>query len=132
MLLLNHSVYVAAGAPNIAELRGQFSSVGSGPYFRGYCGEHESDYQEITQLAGNFLGKPVVPYFPYFLIIWFTVDPTHGFDTHARNRARLDEECQRVRATILPLQHTSLARTRIRGRRNAHASLPSAIFKSAS
>lgn len=39
------------------------------------------------------------------------------FDTHARNRARLDEE----RATIFPLRPTSLAHMRIRGRRNAYA-----------
>jgi hypothetical protein len=45
----------------MAGLRDQFVPVGSGPYFRGYCGEHESDYRGVTQLAGALIGKPVVP-----------------------------------------------------------------------
>lgn len=40
-------------------------------------------------------------------------------DAHARNRARLDVESQRVRASIIPPRRTSLAYTRIRGRRNS-------------
>jgi hypothetical protein len=44
---------------------------------------------------------------------------------HARRRTRLDEEAQRVRATILPPRPTSSAYTRIRGRRNAYS--PSSI-----
>lgn len=57
------AIFVAAGTPNMAGLRDQFLSVGSGPYFRGYCGEHESEYQETTQLAGDSLGKPSTPPF---------------------------------------------------------------------
>ena len=44
----------------MAEIRNQFRSVERtqhGPYFRGYCGEHESEYQGVTQLAGSSLGK---------------------------------------------------------------------------
>lgn len=60
-LFLNWSA--AIGAPNMAEIRNRFSSAGSGPYFRGYCGEHQSEYQDVTQLAGGDfgVGKSVVP-----------------------------------------------------------------------
>jgi hypothetical protein len=51
----------ATGAPDMASLRTEFRSIEStehGPYYRGYCGEHESEYQGTTQLAGTSLGKP--------------------------------------------------------------------------
>ena len=50
----------ATGVPDMACLRTDFRSIRStqhGPYFRGYCGEHESEYQGTTQLAGTPLGR---------------------------------------------------------------------------
>jgi hypothetical protein len=29
-----------------------------GPYFEGYCGEHEYDYPNVKQLAGNWNSGP--------------------------------------------------------------------------
>ena len=40
----------------MASLRTRFRSIETterGPYFREYCGEHESDNQGIVQLAGT-------------------------------------------------------------------------------
>jgi hypothetical protein len=49
----------------MASLRTEFRSTEStrhGPYFRGYCGEHESEYQGTIQLAGNSLRKLAIPF----------------------------------------------------------------------
>jgi hypothetical protein len=46
----------------MASLRARFRSIESiqhGPYFRGYFGEHESEYPGTTQLAGASAGKLV-------------------------------------------------------------------------
>jgi hypothetical protein len=59
------SLFSATGAPDMASLRTEFRSIDStrhGPYFRGYCGEHESEYQGTTQLAGTSFGKLVIPF----------------------------------------------------------------------
>ena len=55
----------ATGAPDMASLRNEFRSIASthGPYFRGYCGEHESEYQGTTQLAGASLGRLLISIF---------------------------------------------------------------------
>ena len=40
----------------MATLRDRFLSIETterGPYFRGYCGEHETIHEGIVQLAGN-------------------------------------------------------------------------------
>jgi hypothetical protein len=123
ILLLN--LPAAAGAPDMAELRNQIRSIDRtqhGPYFRGYCGEHESEYHGITQLAGNSFGEPLsLSIFTQFNCISVSSMQTRNFDAHVRRRGRLDEESQRVRANILPPRPTSLAYTRIRGCRNASA-----------
>lgn len=49
----------------MAILRSEFRSIESiehGPYFRGYCGEHESEYQGTTQLSGSLLSKLVISF----------------------------------------------------------------------
>jgi hypothetical protein len=54
---------VATSAPDMARLRNQFRSIEGtqpGPYFRGYCGEHESEYQGAVQLAGTTPGKIII------------------------------------------------------------------------
>jgi hypothetical protein len=51
------------GAPDMASLRDEFRSLEStlhGPYFRGYCGEHESEYEGTMQLAGTPLRKLIM------------------------------------------------------------------------
>jgi hypothetical protein len=54
---------LASGVPDMATLRSEFRSAESsqqGPLFRGYCGEHESEYQGITQLARTLPGEFVI------------------------------------------------------------------------
>jgi hypothetical protein len=59
----------ATGVPDMASLRNEFCSIGStqhGPYFRGYCGEHKSEYQGTTQLAGAPLGRLLIYFIHLF------------------------------------------------------------------
>jgi hypothetical protein len=106
----------------MARLRNQFRSIEStqqGPYFRGYCGEHESEYQGAIQLAGTPLGNAIIKSFYSFSqtsTIAGSSMLTEVDGARARNRARLDEESRRFRATILRPRPTSSAYTRIRGR----------------
>lgn len=55
----------ATGVPDMRSLRTGFRSIEStqhGPYFRGYCGEHESEYQGTTQLAGTPLCRLLISF----------------------------------------------------------------------
>ena len=114
--------------PDMERLRSQFRTIEStrrGPYFRGYCGEHESEYHGTIQLAGaSLVERGTLIIISFHLSTQFTDivgPPTPYDDACARRRARLDEESQRIRATIIPPRPTSLAFTRIRGRPNVSA-----------
>lgn len=107
-------------------LRGQFRGTLPGPYFIGYCGEHQSQYPGIVQLAGASLaeggGYLLFLLHPSVLcskILGLLQPSTSASNPQARHRARLDEESRRFRATIPVPPPTSSAFTRIRGRRNA-------------
>jgi hypothetical protein len=113
---------VAIGAPDMDRLRRQFRSTEStkcGPYFRGYCGEHTSEHGETVQLAG---AESNLICYQVLLFINLASDFfQNDFDARARNRDRLVEEAQYVRASITCSRPASAAHTRIRGRRNAIA-----------
>jgi hypothetical protein len=53
----------------MASLRTEFHSIENkqhGPYFMGYCGEHESEYEGTTQLAGTSLGRLFISFIHRF------------------------------------------------------------------